>query len=408
MPSSLDFSKTIGRTSSGGSNLPPATGFIAVRVTEVNITPNEDEESLFQVMNKYWGVGAIRFEALNQPKPITDIPEGTVAIPLNSSVRTLPLINEIVYVILGPSRQRVLDGDSKSNIFYYTNSIPIWNSNEVNALPSIVSQGSTDTNSNTLDEVQAGIPNNPDNPVEGPKLGNVFKDNGNIKNLYPQEGDLILEGRFGNSLRFGSTGRFGEDYSDFDVNPQNPWSQNGQQGDPITILRNGQRKDAISFDVWQPIFEDVNDDESSIYLTSQQNIPLQIAYSNLKSYGVDVTPPEDTTKEFQKIGEELGDEFTSNNESDNVTSVRDSINVEPVGIINKPITFPKVEISQNLRTDDSVGSVPRDEFEERETPRTNRKRARASQRQPSNTRRQRDRRIRSDQRQPRNNRRRGR
>ena len=365
MPSQLDFSTNIGGTSgnnSTGTNV--NSGFIPVRVKKVNITPSEDQKSLFQLAGEYWGVGAITFEALNKSKAISEFPDGSIALPINTSIRTLPLVNEIVFVIQGPSRNRVLGGDPQSNIFYYTNSIPVWNSTDVNALPSSVTSGDANTNSNTLQDVQSGIPNNPNNPKEGAKLGEVFKDRGDVKNLYPQEGDVIFEGRFGNSLRFGATGKFNEDFSQFDVNPQNPWSQNGNQGDPITILRNGQTKDALKFDVWQPIFEDINNDDSSIYLTSQQNIPLQIAYSTLTSYGIDVTPPEDTTAEFQKIGEQLGDQFTSNNNSDDVTSVRDSVNVEPDLSTDPNRVQPLFPgIGDNIIQPQSVGDVPSFEFD---------------------------------------------
>ena len=365
MPSQLDFSTNIGGTSgnnSTGTNV--NSGFIPVRVKKVNITPSEDQKSLFQLAGEYWGVGAITFEALNKSKAISEFPDGSIALPINTSIRTLPLVNEIVFVIQGPSRNRVLGGDPQSNIFYYTNSIPVWNSTDVNALPSSVTSGDANTNSNTLQDVQSGIPNNPNNPKEGAQLGEVFKDRGDVKNLYPQEGDVIFEGRFGNSLRFGATGKFNEDFSEFDVNPQNPWSQNGNQGDPITILRNGQTKDALKFDVWQPIFEDINNDDSSIYLTSQQNIPLQIAYSTLTSYGIDVTPPEDTTAEFQKIGEQLGDQFTSNNNSDDVTSVRDSVNVEPDLNTDPNRVQPLFPgIGDNIIQPQSVGDVPSFEFD---------------------------------------------
>ena len=364
MFNALDFSTNIGGTSgnnSTGTNV--NSGFIPVRVKKVNITPSEDQKSLFQLAGEYWGVGAITFEALNKSKAISEFPDGSIALPINTTVRTLPLVNEIVFVIQGPSRNRVLGGDPQSNVFYYTNSIPVWNSTDVNALPSSVTSGDANTNSNTLQDVQSGIPNNPNNPKEGAQLGEVFKDRGDVKNLYPQEGDVIFEGRFGNSLRFGATGKFDEDFSEFDVNPQNPWSQNGNQGDPITILRNGQTKDALKFDVWQPIFEDINNDDSSIYLTSQQNIPLQIAYSTLTSYGIDVTPPEDTTAEFQKIGEELGDQFTSNKDSDGMTTLRDSVNVEPDLNTDPNRVRPLYPgIGDNIIQPQSIGDVPSFEF----------------------------------------------
>jgi len=332
----LDFSTQIGSGTNNNSNDSTSFGgFIPVRVTDVNILPNENLKSLFQSAGpgnnskKYNNLGCIRFQMLNQTTPIKDISSGNIAFPLNQNLKTLPLINEIVLVISAPSNKKYDDGDSNSLKYYYTSTIPVFNSTSVNALPSLQSGGTEIANSNTNEEVAAGIPNSDNNIKPEVKLGDNFKDRGNVQNLYPQEGDIILEGRFGQSIRFGSTNKIEGDFSEFPVNPQNPWSGNGEGGEPIVILRNGQKESSIDFDQWEPIFEDINSDASSIYMTSTQNIPLQIAYSNLKSYGIDVTPPEDTTAEFEKIGKDLGDQFTSNKESDDINNARDSVNVEP-------------------------------------------------------------------------------
>jgi len=343
MPNQLNFSNSFGSNSGVGASIPIINGLIPVRVTEVNIIPNKNSLSLYQrtVQNeknsteeeskdKYWGIGSIKFQPLTQTSTINKFNNDDIAIPLNSNIRTLPLVNEIVFIIVGPSRKRMFkNGNSNSNTFYYTNSIPIWNSTDQNAYPSQLTQGNSSTNNNSTSNIEDGIPNTPNNSKEGPFLGEVFQDQGKVKNLYPQEGDVIVEGRFGNSLRFSSTGRIPGDFNEYKVSPQNPWSKEGNGGDPITILRNGQKKEAIDFDVWQPIFEDINSDASSIYLTSTQNIPLEIAYPKLNSYGIDITLPEDTTAEFQKVAETEGNEFTSNNEADGIGQARDSVNVEP-------------------------------------------------------------------------------
>ena len=324
---SLEFGQFFGG-STGGVGLPNISSFIPVRVTEVNITPDENESSLFQTQEKYWGVGSIRFESLNEAQNPQGNVRNNVALPLNINIRTLPLINEVVFIILGPSKEILQSGDPTAQTYYYTNSIPAWNNTNSNIFPSQLGEGTTTTDTNTTQTIEAGIPNNPDNTKEGPKTGEVYEEEGEIKNLYPQEGDVIFEGRFGNSLRFSSTGKYKTNYSEFTVNPQNPWSKDGDTGSPITILRNGQEK-GVAFDVWEPIFEDINNDGSSIYLTSNQNIPIQIAYSQLSSYGIDLPSPEDTTSEFQKIVEPEGNEFVSNSEADSITQAQDSVNVEP-------------------------------------------------------------------------------
>jgi hypothetical protein len=85
----------------------------------------------------------------------------------------------------------------------------------------------------------------------------------------PFMGDSLLEGRYGQSLRFGSTAKSKSE-------KKNNWSNSGENGDPITILRNGQPS-KVSNEGWVPITEDINKDLSSIYLTSTQKIPIELA-----------------------------------------------------------------------------------------------------------------------------------
>ena len=325
---SLEFGKVFG-SSTSATGLPNLTGFIPVRVTEVNITPNKEDSSLFKVQSEYWGVGSIRFESLNEAQNLRGNVRNNIALPLNINVRTLPIVNEIVFVILGPSKESMQSGDPTAQTYYYTNSLPTWNNTNANIFPSQLGEGTTSTDTNDTSTIEDGIPNNPDNEKTGPKTGVVYEEEGEIKNLYPQEGDIIFEGRFGNSLRFSSTGKYEENFDEFNVSPQNPWSRDGKKGSPITILRNGQEK-GVAFDAWEPIFEDINNDGSSVYLTSNQNIPIELAYPFLASYGVDITLPEDTTTEFEKISEPEGNEFISNSEADSLDKAQDSINVEPL------------------------------------------------------------------------------
>jgi hypothetical protein len=93
-------------------------------------------------------------------------------------------------------------------------------------------------------------------------------------------GDSLLEGRYGQSLRFGSTAKSKSQYV-------NDWSTSGENGDPITILRNGQPSN-VSDKGWVPITENVKNDLSSIWLTSTQKIPFSLANENFASYP---TPP---------------------------------------------------------------------------------------------------------------------
>jgi hypothetical protein len=65
-------------------------------------------------------------------------------------------------------------------------------------------------------------------------------------------------------------------------NTPNTWSSTGENGDPITIIRNGQGNQTD--EGWIPTVEDINNDDTSIYLTSTQKIPLQSQAVKLNQY----------------------------------------------------------------------------------------------------------------------------
>jgi hypothetical protein len=67
-----------------------------------------------------------------------------------------------------------------------------------------------------------------------------------------------------------------------------PWSGYGSNTKPITIIRNGQTKQVPSIK-WTPIFESIDGDASSIYLTNGQEIQMTLASKNLASYGTAIT-----------------------------------------------------------------------------------------------------------------------
>jgi hypothetical protein len=81
---------------------------------------------------------------------------------------------------------------------------------------------------------------------------------------YPFEGDLIISGRWGHGIRFSSTLKYTE--------LNNTWSTSGNVGDPIIKIVNGYQypKDNDG----KPHIEDINKDDSSIYMTSNQSIFL--------------------------------------------------------------------------------------------------------------------------------------
>lgn len=350
------------------SNAGNFNGFIPARVLEVSLTPDGNKKSLFQATNGWYGIGAIKFEYINKGTALTEYPQGNIAYPIDINFRQVPLVNEIVFIILGPSNQRTIDGNSDGVVPYYTNTVNMWNGVHLNASPSTNTAPPSNTNVNSISDIESGDPNNANTPIPDPTYGKVFEENPLIRNLYPQEGDVVIEGRFGQSLRFGSTNK---QPTGSLKEIQSPWSTFGNNGSPITILRNGQDTSILNFDNWFPVYENINLDDSSIYMTSNQRIGVNLASTNLESFGIDITQPEDTTAIIQQV--ELGSEFESNKKSDALNQTRDSVNVEPnlstdpnqPQKLFEPITFDSVNVSdlptsfdsETQETDFNIGNT---------------------------------------------------
>ncbi len=179
--------------------------------------------------------------------------------PLFPNSKIYPLINETVIIV--PLIANNSSNNSIKTTYYYISTINIWNSTETNPL--------TLGNSSEF------------------RVGTYFEEKGTINPLYSFEGDNILEGRFGNSIRLGNTVLN-------DIAPKNNnWSITGSIGDPITIISNGLHSESPSYN---SITEDINEDKSSIYLTSTQQIPVEVSSKNdYLSYTTQPTSPSEYT-----------------------------------------------------------------------------------------------------------------
>ena len=105
------------------------------------------------------------------------------------------------------------------------------------------------------------------------------------KQLRPQEGDFILQGRFGTSIRFGSTA----------ANGDTPWSSGqlaGMSGDGIIVIRAD--KEYATDEKSMFASENIDADDSSIYVCTSQNIPITLACSKRMRSWATVYNLEDT------------------------------------------------------------------------------------------------------------------
>jgi hypothetical protein len=244
--------------------------FFAARV--VNIILDENSNN-FSKLGGWNALGTIEYDPIIFPtgERSNIFP---VAYPFSPNLKNYPLINEIIYIMQFPNQD--IGNTNAAQTSYYLNNISIWNHPHHNAYPSKSNEPSYPQQKDYI-ETQAGSAKVVTNKSKQIFLGKTFEERSNIHPLLPFEGDVIQEGRWGNSIRFGST--VGGSPS---PTITNNWSETGINGDPIIILRNGQGEQTK--EGWIPITENINNDDSSIYLTSTQKVPLKVASTNYVSY----------------------------------------------------------------------------------------------------------------------------
>jgi len=194
-----------------------------------------------------------------------DCPE---AWPLDSNIKSYPLKNEVVIVMV---YNRVLYYTQRLNFFNIAN-----NNITLNPFESPHKDGQDQAD---FAATAAGNPNVGDDSPDGTKAGKYFVINKKVQSLLPMEGDIIYEGRFGSSIRLG--GSVEADTSGVEAKFKSSWAKADRIGAPIIILRSGQKSGG---DEKIPYIEDINKDPSSIYITNGHIIPFIPSSKNQKSY----------------------------------------------------------------------------------------------------------------------------
>jgi len=251
-----------------GTALKAGTIIIPARV--ISIVLNETHPK-FLDLGEWNALGAVEYELVENPNINQQYP---IAYPLNPNVKNYPLVSEIIYLISLPNTE--IGETNVSKRPYYINIVGLWNHPHHNAYPTTPNTPTPEQNKDYTQTQVGSVRRVTDQSTEI-FLGKTFYERSNIHPLLPFEGDVIHEGRWGNSIRFGST--VGGSPS---PTITNNWSEAGINGDPITILRNGQGE--RTEEGWIPITENINNDDSSIYLTSTQKGPLKVASTNYVSY----------------------------------------------------------------------------------------------------------------------------
>lgn len=216
------------------------TQAVYARVVDIVLSESHPD---YEIFGKSLAINGIRYRPLNTGavERSEDLP---FAYQIDSSFKLTPLLNEIVEIVDAPST--VMNSYPEGANKFYKKIVSIWNQTNVNPFP---------------DQIQ--------NP--GPaKLGTDIFELPNISPLHPFNGNITVEGRHGNTLRF-----FGYKAD------KNIFTDDTNNGKPITILRNGEGGKRTAEGT---VVEDINKDDSSIYLTSDHKISLKQANTKRTSY----------------------------------------------------------------------------------------------------------------------------
>ena len=272
-----------------GKNTSPYN-IIAARVNDVILDENHPKYESWE------DIGSVFVESLDNSQ--SSAASLTKSFPIFPQNKILPLVGEIVMLISIPKNINYDNKTTTSKLFYFS-PVGMWNHPHNNANPNSLPFSETFKKNNSLqqqsyynselvneygDSFDPTINlNSENNPSQ-----NTFVEKDNIYPLLPFMGDNIIEGRYGQSIRLGHTAKS-------DSKKKNNWSESGENGDPIIILRNGQSPN-VDEAGWVPTTENIKDDLSSIYLTSTQKLPFSLANEDFISYMTKPILPSNYTK----------------------------------------------------------------------------------------------------------------
>lgn len=166
--------------------------------------------------------------------------------PSNINLKQIPLVGE--FVLIYKTFNEYTSKSRRREGWYYVTTIDIHSNINENLLPGI-SGDLTDTE------------------IANIKPGKTFKSKA-VSPLQPYEGDFLLEGRHGNSIRFGSSINTSYPAKYYHASPTWFSTRSDNNDDPIIILSNGRKnlKDK------EFVIENIEQDASSLYLTSTQHV----------------------------------------------------------------------------------------------------------------------------------------
>ena len=235
---------------------------------------------------QYELLGSIYFQQVNGKGRPYEMGEskGLRAKPLNPNIKELPVQGEYVMV------QRLFGQ------YFYSSRINLFNNPNNASYQGFSKQfqlhDGNKKRSKTLETANTGISQNRQ-ARKGRKLGESFESNFNFRQVVADEGDVVFNGRFGNSIKLGSN------------------TKNEAKDSPNIKLRAGQLQDADKFGqdtileqlnnspLTAPVAENINLDASSMWMTTDETVSLTPAtLEDNNIYPTEVAPAEFSGKQI--------------------------------------------------------------------------------------------------------------
>ena len=214
-------------------------------------------------VNTYNFTSKNRFEIAVQTYTNYYDPQTVYAIPLNNNITQIPLIGEHVLLVKSLPAKNL--SDEQYEQWYYIASFSVLSDVNSNAVLGVAKFNSTYSA-----------------PTTFTRRNTAF--------IQPYEGDIIVEGRFGNTIRLGSTVNT--------ISERLPATWRGNSGDPIIVLANTLTSNTGSY-----VVEGIDTSASSLHLTSTQTLStLLLGDSNNRNPLTRFTPSETQYKQSQFIG----------------------------------------------------------------------------------------------------------
>jgi hypothetical protein len=210
-----------------------------------------------------YNVGAIKVRIFNVNQTLDEelLPW---ADPIDFTVAEMPLIGELVVIF-----------KIRGN-FFYTKKVPLAHRLQEDGMLKL----NDALNKRGINTLSSAASSGEESTIDSHKFGEYFRPDSRIRQLKHFEGDVVMQGRMGNSIRFGSS-------------KMDPSSEGLA---PNVIIRAGQGKDVektdISIDsIFGLILEDINKDASSIWVVSDQVVPFEPTTTKAGSFMRSVSNP---------------------------------------------------------------------------------------------------------------------